>query len=89
MGVSMPAKPPKCKLCGSEHWNSEPHVLPKGEQVTVTKAPAVTKAPVPIVTKPIPVTKASEGRVGTTGRPRLYATNADRQRAYRARRTTQ
>ena len=21
-------KPPKCRMCGSEHWNSEPHVFP-------------------------------------------------------------
>lgn len=93
----MPASPHKCKLCGHGHWNSEPHVFaddpaPVTKPVTKVVTP-VTKLPVPAVTKPSAVTKPTEpfvtppgAAVRSAGRPRVYATNAERQRAYRARR---
>jgi len=89
----MPAKPPRCKLCGAEHWNSEPHVLPDQKPVTVPRklvtqavkpvtqdAQPVTPPEKPVTVQEVPVTR------GKRGPARVYATNAERQRAYRARR---
>jgi hypothetical protein len=104
----MPAKPPRCKICEHEHWNWEPHVLPRSEQKPVTRMEKPVTPPQKPVTvahsvtskaeKPVTVVLATEKPVTPTGGPvvrgkrgpaRLYATNADRQRAYRARRTPQ
>lgn len=70
------AKPPRCKLCGVEHWGAE-HVF-KASSVTkpVTKVTATrdeTPHYVTVVTK-LPL-----------GRPKVYADHAERQRAYRQR----
>ena len=139
----MPSKPPKCKLCGVEHWNSEPHVFaretapapkprpvnvtqPVTESVTkpvtpvtrpVTTTPSVTQTVTPVtqtvtpvtqtvtpvtqtvtpVTKSVtPVTKSvTQGEecvcptCGSSHTPggRMYSSPAEKQRAYRARRS--
>ncbi len=98
----MPSKPPKCKLCGVEHWNSEPHVFgketapaPKQRPVSVTTpvTKPVTPVTTPVTTRPsvtTPVTQGEECVCPTCGAahlPRVYASQAEKQRAYRARRS--
>jgi len=119
----MPSKPPKCKLCGVEHWNSEPHVFaretapaPKPRPVNVTQpvtesvtqpvTESVTQPVTPVtrpvtttpsVTQPVtPVTKSvTQGEecvcptCGSSHTPggRMYNSPAEKQRAYRARRS--
>jgi hypothetical protein len=134
----MPSKPPKCKLCGVEHWNSEPHVFaretapaPKPRPVNVTQpvtesvtqpvtesvtqpvTESVTQPVTPVtqpvtpVTRPVtttpsvtqpvtPVTKSvTQGEecvcptCGSSHTPggRMYNSPAEKQRAYRARRS--
>jgi len=73
------AAAPKCKLCGERHWSWEGHKFAKETVVPVTKPDS---QPAALVTKAVrersPVTKL--------GRPKRYASNAERQTAYRRRR---
>lgn len=75
---------PKCKLCGAQHWTYEPHVLPK----TVTQPETVTPLPISslpeTVTQTVTPTETVTLSAGGRGK-RLYASNAQRQAAYRAR----
>ena len=71
-------KAPKCKLCKANHWLSESHALPIG-RVRVAAVDATKVALIEIGINVTDVTKTA------LGRPRRYGTNAERQKAYRAR----
>jgi hypothetical protein len=84
---------PKCRLCGYKHSLSEPHVIPdtvlgvKPKTNRVTETPKLDTKPVtkePEVTKP--VTDKQTKHCPTCRCIRVYKSNAERQRAYRARR---
>lgn len=90
---------PLCKFCGVRHWAGGDHPekavrealerMRSGPEPELSgfavgePEPRVTKQPVS-VTKLERVTKLSEEK--KPGRPRTHETNAERQRAYRARR---
>src|SRR4051812_28274737 len=90
----MPAQPPKCKLCGVEHWNSEGHKLPKearSEEPTRTSVPQAPQVQPAIVTKPVtPVTMGVTSECvcplcGAGHRPGGPMSAAERKRASRMR----
>lgn len=66
------SKPPRCKICGAEHWGPQ-HVF---------KTPAVTKVAAARDEAPHYVTDVTKLPMG---RPKVYADHAARQRAYRER----
>ena len=87
---------PACKLCSQRHWSYEPHTgvtkavtESSGAAINVTP---VTKPTEHSVTKVNIVTETANnvtpviGNNVTRGRPRIYASNAARQAAYRERR---
>lgn len=45
---------PKCKICGTAHWFSEPHIFPGGKASALAKAKAVVDNP--------PATKRKNGK---------------------------
>jgi hypothetical protein len=83
----------KCKWCGTRHSNSEGCPLPKSEPVPPQQVASVTKVVTPVTKVPESVTKPVTKVEGVTkvqkvGRPKLYTSQAERQRAYRARRSS-
>ena len=86
---------PKCPFCGAKHWSYEPHALKIGPEGTRLDKPVklpplrvtkpVTKVPETVTIIPPSVTKLSEPVTKLLGRPKVHASNAERQRAYRAR----
>jgi hypothetical protein len=75
---------PKCRLCGEKHYGVD-HVFDltplAKERVTIKRS----------VTKPVTKPQQSVTKVASvtkpTGRPRVHKSNAERQRAYRVRKT--
>jgi hypothetical protein len=93
--------PPRCRLCGNEHWSTQPHKW-DGKPVMAADLVPVRRDILhlpkkPGVTKPTTsVTEKRDGNSGTVteiqgvtekrrGRPKGNRTAADRQRAYRSR----
>jgi hypothetical protein len=71
-------KGPLCKICDPprEHWSYEPHVFP--ETKSAKQAPPETKITVPET--------IIEPETKSRGRPKKYASNAERLAAFRKRR---
>ena len=69
---------PRCKLCGTDHWLREPHRY----ETAAVALPAVTK---PVTKRRYRPPRLSNSVTPPVGRPRRYATDAERQRAYRER----
>ena len=62
---------PTCKVCGAAHWMRDPHVFK-----AVTKPETVVPETVPETVTVVPVNR---------GRPRKWASETERKRAYRQR----
>lgn len=80
------AKAPRCKHCGHNHWLNEPHRYEKTEPVTRS----LRDWPINVTYGGGWIETNDKGEVVATntgpvrGRPRKHATNAARQRAWRA-----
>ena len=82
---------PICSICGEPHWSHERHVwLPlavleaRAAAAKASNSTTVTKAETAELLNNYARAREERG-VGRNGRPRVYASNAERQRAYRAR----
>ncbi len=81
-------KKPLCKLCGERHWVYERHGYPRGMVESVRRGEEDARARRTVTKLPEFVTKVvTKGLNNVTGRPRRYETNAERQKAYRRRRS--
>lgn len=79
---------PKCKLCGERHGIGAAHVYKPSANVTRPEPNVTTQANV--TRRAANVTLVAEANVTRRGgRRREYETDAERQRAYRARRKTE
>ncbi|KKK48029.1 hypothetical protein LCGC14_3149240 [marine sediment metagenome] len=89
-------KPPMCKLCKSPHWTYEAHQLtdtPVPEYVKKMARMGVHQGPpsqLPVVSpQDVPTINRTEPLNGrnkrTRGRPRKWASEAERKKAYRSR----